>query len=89
MAAPETPEPGVTVTLREIYDRLGAVDAKVSDVHSDVRVLRAQMDDARERVADHDAAISSLDKWRYGLPIAAAPGLGAMIMSLLKSTGVA
>lgn len=82
MASPETPEPGVTVTLREIYDKLSAV-------HEDVAVLKSRDSDVRKTLDEHSAELSSLDKWRYGLPIAAAPGLGAMIMSLLKSSGVA
>jgi len=82
VTAPDSPEPGVHVGLREIYDKL-------TEVHGDVRVLKSQTEDVRKRLDAHDTEISSLDKWRYGLPIAAAPGLGAMIMSLLKSSGVA
>lgn len=82
----QTPDPdplsGVHIGAREIYD-------VVTAVRSDVLVLRAQTDDVRAKIAEHDAKLSDLDRWRYGLPVAAISGVGGMILSVLKSTGVA
>lgn len=81
---PEPPDAlgGVHIGAREIYDVL-------TEVRGDVRVMRSQTDDVRATLEKHEAKLSDLDKWRYGLPVAAISGLGGLALSLLKITGVA
>lgn len=66
----------VTIGPREIYDRLGDVDRKVDR-------LIADQDGLRERVADQELRIRTLERARWPLPsLAVLLSLGALLVGL-------
>lgn len=64
---------GVTITLREIYDQVVAT-------REEVQTLTQARDTHSEKLADHEARIRTLERWKYGIPLA---GLTAILSAVI------
>jgi hypothetical protein len=71
---------GVTIGAREIYDA-------VLGVREDVRSLKQDNASVNETLDDHESRIRSIERWKYGVPVATLSGLiatGAALYSAVK-----
>jgi hypothetical protein len=70
----------VTIGAREIYDA-------VLGVREDVRSLKQDRENVNDTLDDHESRIRSVERWKYGIPVATLSGLvatGAAIYSAFK-----
>lgn len=51
------PEHEFTITLRDVYNEIQKIEARVSDMAPSVTI-----------VADHEVRLRALERWRYALP---------------------
>lgn len=70
----------VTIGAREIYDVLVRVER-------DMSLLQQRDTDVRETLAKHEQRLSEIDRWRFGMPVAALTGVASLVITLLKTTG--
>lgn len=82
---------GVQIGAREIYDRLGDVDRKVSEVGSKVDrlvdaqgAIREDVAELREDIRDHEDRLRTLERGRWPLPsLAALCSIAAVAIALI------
>lgn len=91
MTAPSDPL-GIQIGAREIYDRLGDVDRKVTEVGGQLGRLADQHTDLRADLADmradHEARIRSLESGRWPLPsLAALIAAASLVLTLINMKG--
>jgi hypothetical protein len=67
--------PGVTVTLREIYDAL-------IEVRGDVRSLVEGREDTDKTLEDHEQRLRSIERWKYGAPLATLIAVGSTVAAI-------
>lgn len=65
------PEEGVTITLREIYDKLVRIEESV-------RVMDAPL----QTVTDHESRIRGLERWRYSQPVTLVMSVASIVITL-------
>lgn len=61
-----------------IFDKLDSIEAKTAEALTAIARCEEQLKD----LPDHEIRLRSLEKWRYGLPIA---GLTAVISAALSA----
>lgn len=71
--APAESEGGVYITTKDIYD--------------EVKGMRVEVQSVASRVPDHEIRIRALEKWKYGIPIAALTSVGAVLVDLFHTHG--
>jgi hypothetical protein len=67
---------GVVVTLRDMYDQIQGLRDEVGELTGPTRALI-------DRVADQEARLRALERWRYGLPASIVLAGGSTIITLL------
>jgi hypothetical protein len=50
-------EPGVNVTLKDIYDSVRKIEVQMSEILPKVQAI-----------TDHEARLRTLERWKYALP---------------------
>lgn len=86
---------GVQIGAREIYDRLGDVDRKLSEVCSKVDrlvdaqgAIREDVAELREDIRDHEDRLRGLERGRWPLPsLAALCSIAAVVIALIGLMG--
>jgi hypothetical protein len=67
----------VTIGAREIYD-------EIVGTREDVRSLKQDRENVNDTLDDHETRIRSVERWKYGVPVATLAGVVATIYSALK-----
>lgn len=76
---PNSEEPlGVTIGAREIYDA-------VLGVREDVRSLKQDNKSVNETLDDHEDRLRSVERWKYGVPVATLSGLIAVAAAVYSA----
>lgn len=73
---------GVTIGAREIYDELRNVGTRVD-------LLLERETNIQKRLDAHEDQLAGLNRWRFGIPVAAISGLAGIVLSILRPIGKA
>ena len=79
MATP--PEPGVHITMREIYDQ-------IIGVREDMQRISLTSEETMRTLADHEARIRAIERWKYGVIVALISALSTTVTAVLGKVGV-
>ena len=72
---------GVHIGAREIYDQLVGL-------RDDVRSLIQDGEDTDRVLEDHEDRLRAIERWKYGVPLAALAALVSAAVSLVRGSGV-
>lgn len=67
---------GVTITPREIYD-------EIVGMRDDVRSLTQSSESVASELADHELRLRSIERWKYGVPVATLSGVVAVVAAFM------
>lgn len=71
---------GIYVTTKDIYDEVTAMREEVREFALLSRSTKADLE-------DHETRMRALERWKYGMPLAAISSLGAMAFSVYQAAG--
>ncbi|MFD3956568.1 MULTISPECIES: hypothetical protein [Streptomyces] len=71
---------GVQITAREIYDEL-------RDMRGEVRTMAQHLDTDKTAIADHEARIRAIERWKYSIPAAVLMGIASVAVEVARATG--
>lgn len=76
----------VTIGVRQLYDKLETLTAKVDDVRIEVQQVAQTHSEATKDLADHEARLRALERGRWPLPsLAALIALASLIVTLYNA----
>jgi hypothetical protein len=68
---------GVTISAREIYDQ-------IVGLRDDVRSLVQSNQEVSHKLDDHETRLRSIERWKYGIPIAAVGAVGSAGVAIVS-----
>jgi len=72
---------GVHIGAREIYDQLVGL-------RDDVRSLVQDREDTDRVLEDHEDRLRAIERWKYGVPLAALAALCSAVVGLANEVGI-
>lgn len=77
-------EAGIFISTRDMYEQLVKLNEQFAEVSKNLATLAALMTDTRQEQDELEQRVQSLERWKYGLPVAYLGVLVSLIASLLK-----
>ncbi|WP_433332514.1 hypothetical protein [Spirillospora sp. CA-294931] len=83
--APTESDGGVFISTKDIYEQFVKMNEQLARVNEELCRLTTLMTDTREEQADMEQRLRSVERWKYGIPIAY---LGLLISFIAQFTKV-